>query len=140
METFDEYTDSLFDVPEYRFTEFREVDGRTIYGIAVDYNDVSLRPGGMQERFEIGAFGDVSSLDTILHFQHSRDRPIARTGGGGLVLTDSAERLEVAATLALKRKTPMMLYYWHGKGYLTRLFSTEFNARRERYESKHSNH
>ena len=103
METFDEftdeYTDSLFDIPEYRFTEFRELDGRTIYGVGVDYNDVSLRPGGMQERFETGAFGDVAALDCILHFQHERARPIARTGGGGLILTDSAERLEIAATL-----------------------------------------
>ena len=133
METFDEFTDALFDVPEYRFTEFREVEGRTVYGVVVDYSDTSLRPGGMQERFEVGAFGDVAALDTILHFQHERARPLARTNGGGLLLRDSPERLEVAATLPETRDGDDALLLAQ-KGIL-RGFSTEFNARRERYES-----
>ena len=126
------YDDPIFDVPEYRFMEFREVEGRTIHGVAVDYGDVSLRPGGMRERFEPGAFGDVDSLDTILHFQHERARPIARTGGGGLVLRDSPERLEVAATLPETRDGDDALLLAR-KGIL-RGFSTEFHARRERFE------
>ena len=133
METFDEFTDDIFDVPEYRFAEFREIENRTIYGVAVDYSDVSLRPSGMQERFEVGAFGDVAALDTILHFQHERARPLARTGGGGLLLTDSAERLEIAATLPETRDGDDALLLAQ-KGIL-RGFSTEFNARSERYES-----
>ena len=133
METFDDFTDELFDVPEYRYTEFREVEGRTVYGTAIDYSDVSLRPGGMQERFEVGAFGDVAALDTILHWQHERARPLARTGGGGLLLTDSPERLEVAATLPETRDGDDALLLAQ-KGIL-RGFSTEFNARRERFES-----
>ena len=80
MDDIDEFThDPLFDIPEYRFTEFRAVEGRTIFGIAVDYSDTSLRPGGMQERFDVGAFGDVDALDTILHWQHERASPLART-------------------------------------------------------------
>ena len=136
METFDEftdeYTDSLFDVPEYRYAEFREIEGRTVYGVAVDYADTSLRPGGRKERFQPGAFGNVDALDTILHFQHERDRPLARTGGGGLLLTDSPERLEVAATLPETRDGDDALLLAQ-KGIL-RGFSTEFHARRERLE------
>ena len=132
METFDEYTDALFDVPEYRFTEFREVDGRIIYGNALVYGDVAERPGGVKEMFMPGAFGDVSSLDTILHFQHSRDRPIARTGGGGLLLTDSPEQLEVAAEMPETQDGNDALLLAQ-KGIL-RGFSTEFHARRERYQ------
>ena len=128
----DEYTDSLFDVPEFRFTEFREVEGRTVYGVAVDYSDTSLRPGGMKERFQPGAFGDVAALDTILHWQHERARPLARTGGGGLLLTDSPERLEVAATLPETRDGNDALLLAQ-KGIL-RGFSTEFHARSERFE------
>lgn len=132
METLDEYTDELFDIPEFRFTEFRAVEGRTIYGVAVDYNDTSMRPGGMQERFDVGAFGDVDSLDTILHWQHERARPLARTNGGGLLLTDSPERLEVAATLPETRDgDDALLLAQRG---ILRGFSTEFNARQERFE------
>ena len=133
METFDEYTDELFDVPEYRFTEFREVDGRTIYGVAVDYSDTSLRPGGRKERFAPGAFGNVESLDTILHFQHERARPLARTQGGGLVLTDSPERLEVAAEMPPTQDGDDALEL--AKRGILKGFSTEFHARRERFEN-----
>ena len=127
------FYDPLFAIPEYRFAEFRAVEGRTITGVVVDYSDVSLRPGGGKERFAPGAFGDTAALDTILHFQHERARPLARTGGGGLVLTDSPERLEVAATLPETRDGDDALLLAQ-KGIL-RGFSTEFNARRERYES-----
>ena len=70
METFDEFTDDVFDVPEYRYVEFREVSGRTIYGNAVVYGDIAERPTG-KEMFMPGAFGDVDSLDCILHVQHN---------------------------------------------------------------------
>ena len=42
-----------------------------------------------REEFQAGAFGSVSALDVILNRQHDRRMPLARTGGGGLVLTDS---------------------------------------------------
>ena len=75
----------------------------------------------------------LTRLDTILHFQHERARPLARSGGGGLLLTDSAERLEVAATLPETRDADDALELAQ-KGIL-RGFSTEFLARRERYEN-----
>ena len=46
-----------------------------------------------------GAFGDVSKLDVILNVQHNRDKPIARTKGGGLELVDSRIELVVRAEL-----------------------------------------
>ena len=132
MDEIELYDDPLFDVPEYRFAEFREVEGRTIYGVAIDYNDTSLRSGGIREMVAPGAFGDVDALDTILHFQHERARPLARTNGGGLLLTDSTERLEVAAEMpeTVDGNDALLLAQ---KGIL-RGFSTEFHARRERFE------
>ena len=98
MDDYDEYDDNLFTVPEFRFVEFRAIEGRTVYGNVVVYGDITQTRMG-RETFEPGAFGDVSQLDTILHMQHERARPIARTNGGGLVLTDSPERLEIAAEM-----------------------------------------
>ena len=83
--------------------------------------------------FMPGAFGDVSSLDSILHFQHERARPLARTLGGGLVLTDSPEMLEIAAEMPPTRDADDALEL--ARRGILRGFSTEFHARRERYES-----
>lgn len=133
MDDIELYEDSLFDVPEFRFMEFREVEGRTIYGTAVVYGDTSLRPGGIREMVAPGAFGDVAALDCILHVQHERDRPIARTGDeGGLILTDSAERLEVAAEMPETQDGNDALLL--AKKRILRGFSTEFHTRRERFE------
>ena len=82
--------------------------------------------------FASGAFGDVSALDSILHWQHERSRPLARTQGGGLVLTDSPEQLEIAAEMPNTRDGDDALEL-ASKGIL-RGFSTEFHARRERYQ------
>ena len=129
----DIFDDPLFEIPEYRFMEFRAVEGRKISGIAIRYGDISERPHGGKETFMAGAFGDVGALDTILHFQHERARPLARTGGGGLVLTDSPEALEIAATLPETRDADDALELVR-TGVL-RGFSVEFNARRERYNA-----
>ena len=82
---------------EHRFTEFR-AEGRTLRGVVVPYG-TPARIGNFSERFEPGAFGDVGDLDVILNVQHSRRRPLARTGGGGLVLTDGPEALRMTAKL-----------------------------------------
>ena len=132
MEEFDEYTDPIFAIPEYHFTEFREVSGRTIYGNAIVYGDISVRPGGIKETFARGAFAPVEALDTILHRQHERSRPIARTGGGGLVLTDSPERLEVAATMPETQDGNDALTLAEKR--ILRGFSVEYNVRRQRFE------
>ena len=82
---------------EYRYSEIRQ-DGRVIYGVAMPYGSVARLPFG-QERMLPGVFGNVESLDVILNVQHNRERPLARTGGGGLVLTDSPKGLLTRADL-----------------------------------------
>ena len=90
-------------IPERRFCNlaFESVDGKvpdTISGTAITYGDVAQMFFG-KEVVEPGAFGDVSKLDLVLNMQHDRTRPLARTGGGGLTLSDDNERLRVEATL-----------------------------------------
>ena len=87
---------------EYRFSvvEWRESatgPGR-VDGIAIRYHDEAQLPG-FRERFQAGAFGDVTTFDVIANVQHDRGRPLARTGGGGLALVDGPDALR--ATLDL---------------------------------------
>ena len=80
---------------EYRFAplEFRD-DGAVITGIAMPYKTVARIAGAFDESVEPGAFGDVAGLDVILNSGCTmRSEPIARTGRGGLTLTDSSTEL-----------------------------------------------
>lgn len=82
---------------ERRVAELRaDPDGRRLSGIVMPYGEVSPT---WRERFEAGAFGDVSAVDVILNRQHDPSRPLARTGGGGLSLDDGADALRMAASL-----------------------------------------
>ena len=84
---------------EQRFFELRyEADSNELSGTAITYGDTAELPWG-KERFEVGAFGNVSGLDVILNAQHERAVPIARTKGGGLNVLDSRESLQVKAKL-----------------------------------------
>ena len=67
-------------------------DGALVSGIAVRYGDVAELPWG-RERIAPGAFGDVAALDVIANVQHRRERPLARTSGGGLTLLDDTAAL-----------------------------------------------
>lgn len=83
-----------------RFYELRFEDSeRRLTGTAMRYGDIAELPWDERERFEAGAFGDVDRIDAVLNIQHQRARPIARTGGGGLTLRDSAGALEIDAVL-----------------------------------------
>ena len=120
------------DIPliEYRYSEISETDGRTLVGTVIRYGDVSTKNTyGGPETFESGAFGDVGALDTILNYQHNRQRPLARTNGGGLVLQDDSDALRIAATLPETRDADDALELVE-KGVL-RGFSTEFVSRQE---------
>ena len=88
---------------ERRYAELRQGPGRTLEGVAIRYGDVAALPWG-QERFEPGAFGEVATGDVILNVAHDRARPIARTGGGGLALADSADALTIRADLPVTRE------------------------------------
>ena len=82
---------------ELRF-ELRYEGDRRVVGTAMRYGDTAEFPWGSKERFEPGAFGDIA--DVILNIQHDRGKPVARTGGGGLSLRDSAYELRLEADLA----------------------------------------
>ena len=88
---------------ERRYAELRQGPRRTLEGVAIRYGDVAALPWG-QERFEPGAFGEISTADVILNVAHDRARPIARTGGGGLALADSANALTIRADLPPTRE------------------------------------
>ena len=95
------------------------------------YGDVARLPFG-RETFSAGAFGDVSALDVRMNIQHDRRRMIARTGGGGLLLTDSPERLLIRADLPETRDADDALLMVHNR--MLRGLSVEFDPLSERTE------
>lgn len=89
--------------PETRRFELRaDPDSRTLRGVAVTYGDTAKLPWG-SERIEPGAFAGNMG-DVVLNTMHERGRPLARTGGAGLELADSAERLAFTADLPNTRE------------------------------------
>ena len=117
---------------ERRFFELRTY-GRQLRGIAISYNDIATLPFG-KERFEAGAFGDVSTADVILTVAHSRERPIARTQGGGLELCDGPNELSVRAQLPKTQEADDVLSLVEAS--VLRGFSIEFEATKERTEGQ----
>ena len=115
---------------ERRFVEFRQ-EGRSLSGVAVTYNTPTVIYD-FREQFQAGAFGSVAALDVILNRQHDRRMPLARTGGGGLTLTDSTERLEVVADLPSTRDADDTLALIVAG--VLRGLSLEFAASKERWE------
>ena len=86
----------------YAAFEYRAVDGGpgVLSGVAMPYGREAVLPGGLRERFEPGAFGpDVERADVMANWQHMREAPIGRTGGGGLVLQDGPQELRASLTL-----------------------------------------
>ena len=116
---------------ETRFSELRQdADGR-LSGTVLKYGDVAS-VGGISERFESAAFGDAAALDIVLNRQHDRRVALARTGGGGLTLTDSTTQLTMAVELpdtADARDTLALV-----KAGVLRGLSIEFRAVREAFE------
>lgn len=117
---------------EARFCEIRQEGARRIAGVGIPYGETAELPFG-RERFEAGAFGDVSAADVILNRQHERGTPLARTGGGGLVLSDGPDALRFAATLPETRDADDTLILV--KSGVLRGASVEFRAIAERLES-----
>ncbi len=113
---------------ERRFVELRR-EGRTLSGVAIVYGSEARIFPDFRERFQPGAFGDVSSLDVILNVQHQRSRPLARSGGGGLELRDSATQLEIRAELPQTRDADDTLALVESG--VLRGLSLEFQATRE---------
>ena len=84
-----------YDKIQHRFVPLSE-EGRVLSGVAITYGDVADLPFG-REKVLPKAFSPLG--DVILNKQHQRSMPLARTGGGGLVLTDTDEELRIEATL-----------------------------------------
>ena len=119
------------DKNELRFFELRAEGERALSGVALSYSDTAILPWG-KERFEPGAFGDVSKLDVMLDAAHDRARPLARTGGGGLTLTDTSEALTVRGELPATREADDTLALIRAK--VLRGLSIKFRAIRERMD------
>ena len=122
---------------EYRFAPF-ELRGASdgpgvLSGIALPYRTIATVAPGLRERFEPGAFGpDVAAMDVLATWQHDRALPLARTRGGGLVLSDGPEALRAEVTLpdtAAGRDVAVLAQ----RGVLSG-FSVEFHAKRDRVE------
>ena len=104
----------------------------SVAGVVMAYGAVALIGGQFREKFEPGAFGDVSGLDVLARLQHDRGRPIGRTGGGGLELADSADALRAELLLpetADGKDAAELL-----RARILRGWSVEFKATDERYE------
>ena len=81
---------------EYRFAEVEVRDaGAVVEGVAMPYGSTARIMGAFDERVTAGAFAGLD--DVTLNRMHERSDIIARTGGGGLVLDDSASRLHLRA-------------------------------------------
>ena len=115
---------------ELRFAELR-AEGRTLSGIAVPYNSRGVLPWG-EEIVRAGAFGDVERADVVLNRQHDRGQPLARTGGGGMVLTDTASALTMRAELPKTQDADDVLTLVSAG--VMRGMSIEFVAKRDSWE------
>ncbi|MDE0201594.1 MAG: HK97 family phage prohead protease [Rhodospirillaceae bacterium] len=86
---------------ERRYVELRAAaEGRRLEGVAVRYGDTARLPWG-RERVAVGAFRPLG--DVLLNASHDRAAPLARTGGAGLVLLDTADQLAFRADLPVTR-------------------------------------
>lgn len=113
---------------EHRYCELR-AEGRTLEGEAIVYGDEAVFPWG-RERIEPGAFAPLG--DVILNRQHDRKTPLARTGGGGLEIIDSAQALRIRASLPETQASSETLTLIRSK--VLRGLSIEFVASAERAE------
>ena len=114
---------------ELRYAE----DSRELSGITMRYGVKTKLPFG-EEMFMPGAFGDLSQSDVILNRQHQRIVPLARTGGGGLILDDNERRFMVRAELPNTTDANDTLELVRKK--ILRGLSVEFDAIEERWESR----
>lgn len=107
-----------------------DIERNRIEGVAIKYGDTASVRGMFSERIESGAFGKIG--DVVLNVQHDRARPIARTDGGGLELTDSADKLRVVAKpVATREGKDALLMVEHR---VLRGFSVEFVAEDDAYD------
>ena len=106
--------------------------GRVLSGTALRYGDVA-RIGGQREKFLPGSFPDVERADILLNRQHAREKPLARSNGGGLTVSDSPQALSIRAELPSTVDSDETLELV--KRGVLRGLSIEFEALRESQEN-----
>ena len=114
---------------ERRYIAGLEVQGRSLRGRVLRYGDEAIIQTGFgrkTECFARAAFGDVTKLDTTLDLQHSPERRIARTCGGGMVLTQEGDDILLEATLPETRDADDTIALVRAG--VLRGFSIEFSA------------
>ena len=116
-----------------RYTELRYEGNRTVSGTALKYGDIAVI-WGEKERFEPGAFGDLSKADVVLNLQHTRFMPIARTGGGGMTVSDDGGEVAIRADLPDTQPANDTLTLMRAR--VLRGLSIEFRPKDWRYEGK----
>lgn len=109
---------------ERRYAELTAAGDNTLAGVVMLYGAEARIAGRFKERFDSGAFANIGDADILLNVQHDRTRPLARTGGGGLVLTDSVMELRMQARLPETREAKDTLSLVRGK--VLRGLSVEF--------------
>ena len=107
--------------------------GRILTGVVMRYGSIGQGPNGMPEVFTPGAFGAISELDISLNFMHQREKPLARTGGGGLTLSDSGSMLSMTAMLPKTTDADSALELVRTR--VMRGLSVEFFPRQDRMEN-----
>ena len=112
---------------EFRFNEKK----RTLAGVLMSYGDVAPR---YQERMEPHAFGKVEEIDVVANLHHDPSKPIAKTRGGGLSLSDNGDelRFELAVPDTTDGRDALALIE---SGIITGA-SVEFFSKRERMEGQ----
>ena len=113
---------------ERRYLEIREESQGTVSGTAIVYSAVAELAPDVREKFLPGAFDPIE--DVVLNFQHQRTRPLARTGGSGLVFKDSKQRLDFTAEVT----DPEVRSLLDRK--ILRGASVEFRCRRDHIDSE----
>ena len=116
---------------EYRFLGMRQA-GRVLSGTAIRYGDVA-RIGGQREKFLPGSFPNVEGADILLNRQHDRTRALARSQGGDLTVSDTAQALSIRAELPQTTDSDETLELV--KRGVLRGLSIEFEAIRESQEN-----
>ena len=105
-------------------------EGRRLIGPAINYGEVSP---SHREKFTPGAFDLDDGRTRTLNLRHDPDKAVAYTDGGGLILRDTSQELQVFATLPRIPAAERALAEVR-EGKLTG-FSIEFHAEAEHRES-----
>jgi len=117
----------------HRWAELRaDTDKRIIEGMVISWNDEARLYGQTRERIEQGA---VRWNDVILNSQHDESRLLARTGGGGLAISENPNGIQMRAELPNTREADDVLELV--KTRVLRGLSIEMVVERDKWNNRH---